>query len=265
MIGDIAEARQHSERALRIAERIGGPLPPKVPTTCGTVALIDGRLDDAVQWYRLGAETAVDDPPQWLFAAASELLPLGYAGDPRGAERAQRLLADIGDIETPQSAYVWYCAGETVLSADIDLARTRLTRAIELAERCGAAFVTGVAGASKASLDARFGDPAAAAADYRWLLDHWRRAGIWSTQWIMLRSIAGLLDRLGQPRDAAVLMGAVQAPAAGHRVFGADEVALAQLGKRLRAALGDDAYEAAVAEGGTLDGDAAVEHARRAL
>lgn len=81
----------------------------------------------------------------------------------------------------------------------------------------------------------------------------------------MLRSIAGLLDRLGQHRDAAVLVGAVQASRAGHRVFGADEVALVQLGKRLRAALGDDAYAAALAEGGALDGDAAVDHARRAL
>ena len=75
----------------------------------------------------------------------------------------------------------------------------------------------------------------------------------------MLRSIAGLLDRLGLRRDAAVLLGAVRASPAGHRVFGADEVALAQLGKRLRAALGDEAYEAAVVEGGALDGDAAVE------
>ena len=265
MIGDIAGARQHSERALRIAERLRAPLPPKIPTICGTVALIDGRLDDAVQWYRRAVDAAIDDPAQRLFAAATELLPLAYAGDPTTAERAERLLAEIGDLETPQSAYVWYCAGEAVLSADIDLARTRLTRAIELAEQSDAAFVTGVAGASKASLDARFGDPVAAADDYRWLLDHWRRAGIWSTQWTMLRSIAGLLDRLGQHRDAAVLLGAIRASPAGHRVFGADEVALTQLGKRLRAALGDDAYVAAVAEGGALDGDAAVEHARRAL
>ena len=265
MVGDIAGARQHSERALRLAERSGPPLPPKVPTICGTVALIDGRLDDAIQWYRRAVEAAVDSPPHRMFAAATELLPLGYAGDPTAAERAEQLLHDIGDIETAQSAYVWYCAGEAVLATDIDLARTRLSRAIELAERTGAAFVTGVAGASKASLDARFGDPAAAADDYRWLLDHWRRAGIWSTQWTMLRSIAGLLDRLGQRRDAAVLLGAVRASPAGHRVFGADEVALAQLGKRLRAALGDEAYEAAVVEGGALDGDAAVERARRAL
>jgi hypothetical protein len=236
-----------------------------VPTICGTVALIDGRLDDAVRWYRRAVEAAAGDSPQRLFAAASELLPLGYAGDPTAAERAELLLAEVEGIETPQSAYIWYCAGETVLATDADLARARLARAVELADASGAAFVTGVAGASKASLEARFGDAAAAAAEYRWLVDHWRRAGIWSTQWTMLRSIAGLLDRLGQQRDAAVLIGAVQAAQAGHRVFGADEVALAQLGKRLRTALGEDGCQAALEEGRALDGDAAVEHARRAL
>jgi hypothetical protein len=81
----------------------------------------------------------------------------------------------------------------------------------------------------------------------------------------MLRSIAGLLPRLGHDRDAAVLLGAIQATQAGHRVFGADEVALSELGRRLRETLGSEAYEVALAEGAVLDGDAAVEHALRAL
>ena len=65
--------------------------------------------------------------------------------------------------------------------------------------------------------------PSAAADDYRRLIVHWRRAGMWSTQWTMLRSIAGLLARLGRSRDAAVLEGAVRATDVGHRIFGADE------------------------------------------
>ena len=88
---------------------------------------------------------------------------------------------------------------------------------------------------------------------------------MWSTQWTMLRSIAALLARLGRFRDAAVLHGAVRATGAGHRIFGADAVALDQLGARLREAMGDDVYEAARREGAVLDGDAAVEHALRAL
>ena len=65
-----------------------------------------------------------------------------------------------------------------------------------------------------------------AAEDYRRLITHWRRAGMWSTQWTMLRSIAGLLARLGRHREAAVLVGAVRATQAGHRIFGQDEAAL---------------------------------------
>ena len=88
---------------------------------------------------------------------------------------------------------------------------------------------------------------------------------MWSTQWTMLRSIAGLLERLGRYRDAAVLEGAVRTTAAGHRIFGADEVALDDLGVRLRTELGDDEYEAARRRGALLDGEAAAEHALRAL
>jgi hypothetical protein len=74
-----------------------------------------------------------------------------------------------------------------------------------------------------------------------------------------------LLDRLGRHRDAAVLEGAVRATDAGHRIFGADEVVLAELGARLRAALGDGGAEAARREGAGLDGESAVDHALRAL
>ena len=104
-----------------------------------------------------------------------------------------------------------------------------------------------------------------AAAEYRRLIGHWRRAGMWSTQWTMLRAIASLLGRLGRDREAAVLVGAVTHTTAGHRLFGDDEIAIAELGERLRARLGDAAYEAAIGEGAVLDGDAAVEHALRSL
>jgi hypothetical protein len=57
----------------------------------------------------------------------------------------------------------------------------------------------------------------------------------------------------------------VRATAAGHRIFGADAVALDRLSAQLRAELGADAYEAARASGAVLDGDGAVEHALRAL
>ena len=125
--------------------------------------------------------------------------------------------------------------------------------------------MTGLAGASKASIAARVGDLDTAAQAYRQLLAHWRRAGMWPTQWTMLRSVAGLLARRGALRDAAALEGAVRSTSAGHQIFGADEEALTELGTLLCAELGEEAYEAARAEGSRLDGVAAVDLALRAL
>ena len=88
---------------------------------------------------------------------------------------------------------------------------------------------------------------------------------MWSTQWTMLRSIAGLLDRLGRPHDAAVLTGSVLATRAGHRIFGEDEAALAELGTRLRERSETRPTRLRWREGAELDGDAAVELALRAL
>jgi hypothetical protein len=236
-----------------------------VSTLSGSCALFDGRLEDAVEWYQRAQAAAADDPSQRLLAASTELLPRAYGGDPTTAEHADRVLAEAGDRSNFHAAYAWFCAGEAMLWTDPALARARFVRALELAELAGASFVAGVAGASKASIEARCGDPSVAADDYRRLIAHWRRAGIWSTQWTMLRSIAGLLARLERPLEAARLLGAVRATQAGHRIFGADEAALDQLESQLRATLGDTAYDGEFRAGATLDGDDAVELALGAL
>jgi predicted ATPase/DNA-binding SARP family transcriptional activator len=266
MAGDVAEAGVRSARGLAAAERSGGRI-AEAATSQGNFELFEGRLDAALDWYRraIVAADAAGDVGQRLIASATEVLAMAYAGAPATAERADALLAEVGDAPTPHAAHAWYAAGEAALGIDDERASVLLARAIELAERSGAGLVTGLAGASRASIEARVGDPAQAARRFRDLIDHWRRAAMWSTQWTMLRSIAGLLPRLGRDRDAAVLLGAIQATEAGHRLFGADEVALLDLDRRLRATLGSADYDAALAEGAALDGDAAVEHALLAL
>ena len=265
MRGDLDATGARSERALAVARQGDGDVRPEVFSIRGSYALFDGDLDTAAERYRRAVRAAASDRGWRLFALGSEVLALGYARDHRAAERVEELLAEVGDAETPHAAYAWYCAGEAEMEGDLSVAYTRFTRALELAKLTSAALVTGTAGASKASIDARVGDLGVAARDFRNLIAHWRRAGMWSTQWTMLRSIAILLDRLGRHRDATVLIGAINATGAGHRIFGSDEVALHELDVRLRQALGDAAYNAARAEGEALDGDAAVEHALRSL
>jgi hypothetical protein len=272
LTGDVAEAGVRSRRALRAAEGAGIEAQAWVAGMCGNVELFEGRLAEAARWYRKAVDTlsaAGGRRGLGLFFAGTELLALAYAQDPCADQRADEVLDALGADANATAAYVWYCTGEVDLASGtaprVERARERFTRSLELAEATGASFVVGIAGSSRASIDARFGDPLVAAEQYRQLIAHWRRAGVWATQWTMLRSIAVLLARLGQPRAAAVLEGAVRSTAAGHRIFGADEVTLSQLSARLRAELGDAGYEAAVGDGARLDGDAAVEHALRHL
>ena len=263
MSGDVTEAGVRAARAVRLAD-LADEIPTVVGMVCGNHALFDGRLTAAAAWYRRAAASA-SDPVEALMPRATELLALGYGGDGAASELGSALLAEVGDSCTPNAAYVWYCAAEAELGVDVERARVRFARAVELAEQTGASFVAGVAGTSGASIEARFGDPLVAAEQYSQLIDHWRRAGMWSTQWTMLRSIAALLTRLDRTYEAAVLTGSVLATSAGHRIFGEDETALAELGYRLRGSLGDEDYETALAQGAELDGDAAVELALRAL
>jgi tetratricopeptide (TPR) repeat protein len=265
MAGDVEEAGRRGDHARRLSDAAGRSVPHQVADLCGSYQLFQGRLDEAVTWYRRARDDAAADPAGELLARCNELLAVAYAGDPMAADLATDLLAGIGETRSAYAAYAWYCAGEADLSVDVERAIVRFDRALELAEATHASFVAGVAGASRASIVARVGDAQAAAADYRRLISHWQRAGMWSTQWTMLRSVAGLLARLGRHRDAAALVGAVRATRSGHRIFGADEAALEELESRLRGVLGDEIYAAAIAEGAELDGDAAVELALRAL
>jgi predicted ATPase len=265
MAGDVAKSVARSGRALRIAARHGGTVSAMVATSCGSSALFEGRLDDAVRWYRRALDAVGEDRTAFLFVAATEILAFAYAGDPSADARAREVLAEIGDDRTAYAAYAWYCAGEVDLVADPVRAVERFDHALRLADATHASLVAGLAGTSKASIAARSGDPLDAAEQFRQLIVHWRRAGMWSTQWTTLRAIAGLLARTGRTRDAAVLEGSVRSTSAGHRIFGNDEVELGHMSERLRAELGDEAYESAVRAGGVLDGDAAVEHALRAL
>ena len=263
MAGDVAKAGARSARAL-VAAAPSGDVPSLVAMVRGNYELFQGNLDKAAAWYRRAADAAAD-ASQRLFAESTEVLALTYAGDAAALELSARLLAEVGAASSPHAAYVWFCAGEADLLFDPARARARFTQASQVAELTRASFVAGLAGASKASIEARIGDPLIAADAYRRLLATWRRAGFWSAQWTVLRSIAGLLARLGRHRDAAVLEGAVRATPFGHRIFGADEATLNELSAQLRTVLGDEAYGEARREGAALDGDAAVEHALQAL
>ena len=265
MRGDLDALGARVARAVAVVQRSGRPEPAQVATVLGSHALFTGRLADARDHYRRAQQLSPDDAANRIQAMGAEVLALAYAGDPAADEVATALLETVGDRAGPHAAYAWYCAGEADLNGDLDRARERLARAVDLAERTNASIVSGIAGTSSASIELRAGNLSAATEEYRRLLAHWRRAGMWATQWTTLRAVARLLEAAGRPQEAAVLAGAVLATAEGHRIFGDDAAALRDLEGRLRDVLGDEAYATAIARGSVLDGPGAVEHALQSL
>jgi len=224
-------------------------------------ALHRGDLAASQAWADVGlrSDEGDQDVVHRIESHGGRALVRAYAGDPRTAADVAGLLAAL-DESTPEvpAAWAWYVAGESVIHDDPPLAAERLRRSMEEARRCGASFLLGIAGASAASIEARYGDPAEAVAQYRWLLDHWQRAGIRVIQWNMLRAVDELLVRTGSLRAAAVLLGALTSTEAGHAVFGDDARRLAAIADAVRAGLDPDEHDAALAGGSGLDDDGAV-------
>ena len=237
-------------------------------TQLGNLALVEGRLDEAKSLVleALGLDLDAGD-----FLAASIdrslfVLSSAYAGDPGIVDDVQRLVDETRARGHPiAECFAYYVAGEAILTSDPEQARMYLGRSLELAEALGIHFIGGIAGASAASLDARHGDPLAAARAFRRLLDHLRRAGVWAIQLTMLRTIAELLAKLGDQPNAAVLYGAVTAPGGVAAVFGEDADRLDRLKSSLSADLGAAELEQAIERGRQLDNDEIVELAAGAL
>jgi hypothetical protein len=163
-----------------------------------------------------------------------------------------------------EACWVRYGAGEVFARTDPDHAREHLDRALELAAASQCSFVVGVAGATRASIESRHGDPGEAAARYRDLLAHWRRGPVRPVVATMLRAVSELLEKLGEPLVAATVYGAGWGTEPDE-VHGPDGVLGAELADRLRRQLGDEEFESAAAGGARLGDDEVLDLAAAAL
>ena len=139
---------------------------------------------------------------------ASAALAAAYDGDRDGARgrlaEARRL--EASSPSRSNHAFLTYVEGELVASADPEAAVAAYVAAVEEARSVGATFVAGVADVALASVRARTGDLATAAAAYSRLLDAWRASGHGPQLWTTARNAANLLAGQGHRREAALLL-----------------------------------------------------------
>jgi predicted ATPase len=210
--GDFAAAAELARRAAELA----GPDQPgaaRAVHVLGDVAMLEGRFADADRRYAQAARLAVGtEPGIGCEAFGSRAIALAHQGELARArelaEAGQRRAAELG--APGLVAMSRYCAAECRLLTDPAGALPLAQQAREIAAGTGALFVVGLATLASVSIQGRAGaDPAAALRAYREAIEHWRRVGNRTQQWVTLRNLVPVLVAAGQDELACVLHGAL--------------------------------------------------------
>jgi tetratricopeptide (TPR) repeat protein len=105
-----------------------------------------------------------------------------------------------------------YVAGEIDNFAGApDAAEEHYRRAIDIARDCGATFIVGIASLGLLTVRAAAGQVEEALAGFREVVEYFARNHDWTHQWVVLRNLAQLLERGGEPDQAAKLDAAIDA------------------------------------------------------
>ncbi|GAA3726374.1 BTAD domain-containing putative transcriptional regulator [Salinactinospora qingdaonensis] len=251
--GDFSRAAELARQGLAAAAGGSPVLAAASLLVLGDVALLEGKFVEAAETYGAVAGAAGDDD---LVSAAealgSQAVALSYQGDTTEAlplaDAARRVAQELG--APGPIALSLYFSGECRLVDAPERALELLSQSRRLAAEVDAVFITGVATVSSVSLRARAAsDPVAALAAYREAVEHWRRIGNRTQQWVTLRNVVPLLVRAGQEETACLLHGALAAAPARLPDDAPEASPLAAAIARARRLLGDAAAEAAQQRG----------------
>jgi predicted ATPase/DNA-binding SARP family transcriptional activator len=264
--GDLAGARRLAEDAVRAAA--GAPEGHLGFGGLAVTALFAGDLAEARALGLRAAELgdACGDPYQALVNRVTATLALAYGGHTQDAmDEAEAAFAAARELGCPSArAWALYQLGEVLLDHDPARALRLLDESHGLAASVGSTFLTGVAGTSATTLRARHGDPGEALRRFLELIDLWERAGNWTQQWTMLRSLVTTLARLDRDEPAAVVYGALTASRTAPPLFGADRERLADVVTTIEERAGREQLAAWVEHGRRLGDDEVVAFARAA-
>ena len=212
------------------------------------VAFIRGDLHRArVLFLDAAAQAeAAGEPLQAVWNRGSAAVALHYDGRDAGTEPTEVLArAEICGSASAR-AFAHFVIGE------IQGNEHELTLAVTLANEVGSDFVSGFAEVSLATATAQRGDLDSGLHHYERAIRGWHRAGVWTTQRVTLRNLAGMLAQLGMSGQAALLHGATLGPNGGPEPYGADAATMAETATRLLAQMGRIEYEATLIEGAEL-------------
>jgi hypothetical protein len=195
----------------------------------------------------------IGDPWEVAYACGTHALVLAYHGRRSEAEAALAAQADAVRLVGNESseAWWWYCSAE--VSGDHDPARTieLARRGVEIARRADAVLIETVAQITAVTVAARHGRATEVVEEIASVIDRCRRQGAWTHLMVTIQNLVETLALTpGSEADAARLLHALPETVTA---YGDQGERLAAVADTLRATLGDDAYDAAAAQGHMLD------------
>jgi hypothetical protein len=143
----------------------------------------------------------------------------------------------------PAGAFATYAMGEVRLLEDPAVAVEILELAVAQSEVGRTAQIAEVARIALVSALVRLGRHDQALRAFPELLHQLRRRGGWPQLWTSLRILAELLEALGRPHDAALLLASASLDPAAPQVTGADIPRYQRLRQRIIDQIGTDAHQ----------------------
>jgi predicted ATPase len=266
--GDLAGASERAQRGLSVV----APEDPvrRYPLwVLARVASFEGRFLAAAKLYTTVADIAgsAGDTHCVAYVTASGSLQHAYLGDVDTALRLARRADTLAKLTGNPTALAWvgYALGVALQDREPEQALTALDTAFTVGRDGHNTYIPGVALSVAAGLMTRHGDPHRAALLAARVIDYWSHESHWAQQWVALRTVIGLLAKLGEDEAAAMVHSALQASTAAIQPAGADAALLDAVITTVEERLGADEFAAAVAKGRTMSDDDAVAFTKATL
>ena len=240
-LGDLDEAHRLGTRALAIAST------PEEQCMAlhalGVACVYRGEHAESMRhWRQLLELPGVPAPLRVDAHAALALLACFQSDQPTARQHAEQALAVARDAG-PIGAFATYTMGEVRLLEDPAAAVEILQLAATQAEAGHTAQIAEVARIALVSALVRLGRHDEALRVFPALLHQLRRRGGWPQLWTSLRILAELLEALGHPHDAALLLASASADPSAPPVTGDDVPRYRALQRRLAGQIGTDAHQ----------------------
>jgi predicted ATPase/DNA-binding winged helix-turn-helix (wHTH) protein len=240
-LGDLDQAHRLGTRALAIAST------PEEQclalNALGVTCVYRGEHGESARHYRRLLELPGLPAPLRVDAhAALALLACFRSDQPAARQHAEQALAAAREAG-PTGAFATYAMGEVRLLEDPAAAVEILELAVSQAEAGRTAQVAEVARIALVSALVRLGRHDEALRVFPDLLHQLRRRGGWPQLWTSLRILAELLEALGRPQDAALLLAAASTDPSAPPVTGDDGPRYRDLQRRIVGQIGTDAHQ----------------------